>query len=515
MRTFLALPVLLLSVLLAAPVARAHTVETVDGTIHEGKIIIDNDEKVVIVTTFGDRVMIPRDQVKAVDDKTPPLREQLAYRADLAKDDTKKLLDLHKWAKQKGFTEELVFILERILELNPKNGRAHKLLGHEKVDGTWMTPEEKARHLIEMHEAEKRAQGLVPYKDRWVTPEEKEALEKGLIKDGDNWVTEEEYHRRRGEELIRGKWVRVGEKEGKDWQEELTASRVRTTYEWSANVDALYDVKPEHAKRVLEGAEAAFQVFFQTLEPDDQTYPRGVQGRIRLHLFNKLPAYARFAKWFDGKERCGELTKGWLSRTRRQHSFWWVDPVGVVGVYKFPNTPRTFISNTVHNMGLILLTRYRFNYRFPRQWLLEGFAYYLEMEALGYSDTFSLSRGGTGAAADAGRPVWADSDKWREALRSLVAGGKDPPMKRIAKMSKDQMHYIELVKSWSIVECLIRLDRKQFMRFLEADKDRANTMEDALRKVYGWGWRDLDRVWRKYVGAGFTHTPAAEEREAE
>ena len=501
MRT--SLVVLLL--LLPTAHALAHTVETTDGTVHEGKIVIDTEEKVVIVTTFGDRVVIPRDQIKAVDDKTPPLRDQLAYRAELAKDDVKKLLELHKWAKQQGFKEELVLILDRIIELEPKNARARKLLGHEKVDGVWMTPEEKEKHLKDAHEAQMRAKGLVPYEDRWVTPEEKEAFEKGLVKDGANWVTEEEYHRRRGEQLEGGEWVRVGEKEGKDWHEALTTSRVRTTYLWGANVDAFYDVKPEHAQRVVEGAEAAFQVFFQTLEPTDETYPRGVPGRIRLHLFDKLPAYANFAKWFDAKEKCTELIKGWLPAVRRQHSFWWVDPIGVVGVYKFPNTPRTFISNAVHNMGLVLLTRYRFNYRFPAQWLLEGFAYHLEMEALGYSDTFSLSRGGTAAAADAGKPVWADSDKWREAVRSLVAGGQDPPMKRIAKMTSDQMHYIELVKSWSVVECLIRLDRKQFMRFIEADKDRANTTEDALRKVYGWGWRDLDRVWRKYVNAGFTH----------
>lgn len=500
-----------LLLLFSAPLAVAHTVETLDGTIHEGKIVIDTDEKVVIVTTFGDRVVVKRDQIKAVDDRTPPLREQLKYRADLAKDDVPRLWDLYKWAKKQGFKDELEFILDRIVELKPKSSKAHKLLGHEKVDGVWMTPEEKERHVQELHDAEMRGKGLVPYEDRWVTPEEKDALEKGLLKDGDNWVTEAEYHRRRGEQLVDGKWVRVGEGEGRDWHEDLTTARVRTTYLWSPNVDALYNVKPEHAKRVVEGAEAAFRVFFQTLEPTEDTYPSGVRGRIRLHLFDKLPPYAKFARWFDNKEKCTELIKGWLPSVRRQHSFWWVDPVGVVGVYKFPNTPRTFISNAVHNMGLILLTRYRFNYRFPRQWLLEGFAYYLEMEALGYSETFSLARGGTAAAAAAGAPVWADSDKWREAVKSLVAGGKDPPMKRIAKMTSEQMHYIELVKCWSVVECMIRLDRKQFQRFIEADKDRSNTMEDALRKVYGWGWRDLDRTWRKYVNQGFSHTPPPQE----
>jgi hypothetical protein len=181
----------------------------------------------------------------------------------------------------------------------------------------------------------------------------------------------------------------------------------------------------------------------------------------------------------------------------------------VVGVYKFPNTPRTFISNAVHNAGLIILTRYRFNYRFPAQWMLDGFAYYLEMESIGYSETFSLSRQGTGAAAAGGKPVWADSDKWRGALKRLVGEGGDPPMKRISRMNQDQLGYVELVKSWSVMECLIRLDRDKFEAFIAADKDRGKTTEDALKEVYGWDWRQLDLKWRAYVKAGFRHAGGA------
>lgn len=499
--------------LLAPLRAGAHTVETVDGTIYEGRIAVDNEEKVVIATTFDGRVTIPREQVKAIDNAVPPLRDQLKYRAELAKDDVGKLWDLHRWAKEKGFDKELVSVLRRILVLAPKNVRAHKLLGHEKVDGEWMTPREKEFYLAEKHADEMRAKGLVEHDGRWVTPEEKDALRKGLVKDGEEWVTEEEYHQRRGEQLVDGEWVRIGEKEAKAWLQELKAARLRVTYTWSANVDAYSDVKTGHTMRVIKGAEAAFKVFRSTLRPDAQEFPTGVRARVRLHLFNKLPAYARFAKFFDGKERCSELVKGWVNAVRRQHSFWWVDPVGVVGAYKFPNTPRTFVSNAVHSLGLILLTRYRFNYSFPRQWLLEGFAYYLELEALGYTDTFSLSRGGTGAAAAAGRPVWADSDEWKGALKTLVAEGRDPPMKRIVRMQAGQMHYLELVKSWSIVECLIRLDPEKFVAFIDADKDRDKTTEDALAEVYGWSWRELDRVWRAYVTAGFTHDPPQPEGE--
>jgi len=493
------------ALLLLPSVALAHTVTTRDGTVYEGKIVVNNDEKIIIATTFDGRVTIPKDQVQAVDETTPPLRDQLKFRADLAKDDVQRLWDLYKWAKERGFKEELTYILMRIIELAPKNGKARKLLGHEKVDGTWMTPEEKEVYLKEKEEAEMRAKGLVRYGEEWVTPEEKDARERGLVKDGSEWVTEEEYHRRRGEQRIGGKWQRVGLDEAKAWGNELQDGRVRVQYKWYPNIDAFYDCKAEHAERVAEAAEKAMTVFRRTLRPTPQEYPEGVNGRVRMHMFLKLPAYARFAQWFDKKERCSELSQGWVSAVRRQHSFWWVDPIGVVGVYKFPNTPRTFVSNGVHNLGLILLTRYRFNYRFPPYWLQEGFAYFLEMEAMGYSETFSLSRGGTGAGPADAKPAWADSEKWRGALRTLVGEGQDPPMKRLARMRHGQMHYVELVKSWSVVECLVRYDRAKFEAFITAEKDRETSDEDALKKVYGWTWRDLDKVWRAYVARGFTH----------
>ena len=485
--------------------ARAHTVETLDGTVHEGRIVLEDDERVVIATTFEGDVTVPKAEVKKIDRTVPPLRDQLRFRAERAKDDVAALLELHRWAKEKGFGPELTEILDRVVAIDPGNARAHKLLGHEKVDGVWMTPAEKALHEQEKLEAEKRAQGLVPYEGRWVTPEEKDALEKGLVRDGEEWVTEEEYHRRRGENLVDGQWVRAGEAEGKAWHDEVSLAKVTTSYQWSPHFDLLFDVEVEQADSVRTAAEAAFEAFRQTLRPTPEDYPATVEGRIRLHLFQKLPAYARFAEFFEGKERCSELVPGWLPAVKRQHSFWWIQPVGLVGVYKFPNVPRTFVSNAVHAAGLVLLTRYRFNFRFPSAWMLEGFAYFLEMESLGYSDTFSLARQGTGAAAAGGQPAWADSDKWRAELKKLVTDGSDPAIKRIAQMQADQLGYVELVKSWSVIECLVRLDRAKFEAWVKAGKDREKGPEVALQEVYGWQWRDLDRVWREYVAADFRH----------
>lgn len=494
--------VVLLSLVWAAPV-HAHEVVTNDGTTYEGKILRQDEKEVVIETTFDGMKTLARADVQSVNDRVPPLREQLKFRAAQA-EDVKGRWDLYAWAKGKGFTEELGYILEAIVDLAPNDRKARKLLGHKKVDGRWMTPEQEQRHLAETFEAEQRAKGLVPYEGRWVTPEERDALEKGLKKDGDDWVTEEEWHKRRGEQLVGGKWIKVGFKEGQELAgQALRESRVRLAYEWSAHFDALAEVDPSLAKRILEASEKAYGVMRKTLRPTQDEYPETVEERIKLVLLKKIPGYARFSQWFDKTYKADELVPGWFNAIQRQHSWWWVQDMRWAAAYQFPNTDKTFVSNVVHSAGLVLLTRYKANYQFPSVWLREGFAYYLEMEALGYSLSFSLGKGGSASVGVKG-PVWADSDQWRAALKKLVSEGQDPPLRRLARMTVDQFGYQELVKSWSVVEFLVRKDPVLFKKFVDISKDRSKSEEDAAQAAYGKGYRELDTDWRAYVEANFT-----------
>ncbi len=492
--------------LLACGVASAHTVTTNDGTVYEGKILSQTDKEVVIETTFDGQKIIPRADVKAVNDGVPPLREQLAYRAKSA-GDVKGRWELYKWAKSKGFKKELTFILEAIVDLKPNDKKARKLLGHKKVDDQWMSPAEEKRYLKEKFEAEQRAKGLVPYEGGWVTPEERDAREKGLKKDGDDWVTEEEWYRRRGMQRVHGKWIKLGHREGKKISDKLRAEgRVKVAYHWSPHFDAHAEVKPELAKRILASSEKAYEVMRKTLRPTPDEYPEDNVGeRMHLFLMKKLPGFVRLAKWFDKTYDVESLTPGWKSAIQRQHAWWHVQDIRAAGAYQFPNTDKTFVSNVVHNVGLLMLTRYKANYAFPSVWLREGFAYYVEMEALGYTQSFTLGRGGGsgGAAAGMKGPLWADSAKWRPALKDLVNQGQDPPLRRIAKMTVDQFRYVELVKSWSIIEFLVKWDRKKFKAFIDLSKDRAKTEEDALKEAYGVNYRKLDAKWRAYVSAGF------------
>jgi hypothetical protein len=494
------------ALLLVAGTGPADIVTLVNGKTLEGKITEQTDTEVVIETTFDGVKRVPKAEVKVVDTRTPPLREQLRYRLEEAGTDVAKLWEAHAFAKSSGFKDELTGILEQIVRQKPDDARARKGLGHVKVDGAWMTPAQVKAHEEAKFEAGQRAKGLVPHDGRWVTPKEKDALEKGLLKDGDDWVTEEEFHRRRGEEKVDGKWIRVGEKEAKAYAADAgNAARVTLTPYWGPHFDVLAEVDAPVAQQSLAGLEKAYAAMRRALEPEGDDLPETLEARIRVAMFKKAPAYARFAAWYGARNKVDSIQPKWSNNVQRQNTFWWVQDEPMVALYQFPNIDKTVVSNAVHDAGLVLLTRYRMNYRIPKQWLVEGFAYHLEMESLGYSLTFTLGRGGgTSQGGGDTAPPWAESSKWKETLKAAVAGGQDPPLKRLAAMTSDQMGYPELVKSWSVVDFLIQWDQDKFKAYVDATKaDRDGVDEDALMKATSMTFRQLDDKWRAWVTGGF------------
>lgn len=484
----------------------ADVLVTTDGRTLEGKVVEQDDTKVVIETTFQGRHEVPRAQVKSLDTRTLPLREQLAFRREQAGNDVAKLWSLHDWCRGAGFKDELKPLLEQIVRQKPDDAKARKALGHVKVDGRWMSPEEKQVLEEAQHAAAMRAKGLVPHEGRWVTPQEKEALEKGLVKDGEEWITPEEQHRRRGERLVDGAWVRVGEAEAKAYAADASnGARVTLVPRWGPRFDVLAEVDGPVAEQASLALEKAFGALRRALSPAPEDLPDDVANRVRVVLFKKAPAYAKFAEWYAARNEIEQRAPGWGRSVQRQPAFWWVDPEPTVALYQFPNTEKMLLSGAVHGAGLVLLTQYRMNYRFPTPWLREGFAYFLEMESLGYSLTFTLGRGGgTNQGGSDTAPPWADSARWKEALKAAVAGGQDPPLKRMSGMQPEQMGYPELVKAWSVVDYLVKRKAGGFKAFVDAAKaDRDAPEEDALTKAVGLNFRQLDEAWRTWVGQGF------------
>ena len=84
-----------------------------------------------------------------------------------------------------------------------------------------------------------------------------------------------------------------------------------------------------------------------------------------------------------------------------------------------------------------------------------------------------------------------------------MAEGRDPPLKRLASMDGSQMGYEELVKSWSVVEYLIRADPAKFKAFVDGTKKKGADEEAALVAGAGADFRAVEQRWRAWVSGGF------------
>lgn len=170
---------LVLALALAAP-ALADVVVTTSGGRITGKVIHEDDACVKVKTDKGVVVTIRRDEVESVSKERP---EDVFARklAKIAADDAKGFLKLAEWCESERLPAQARECWERAIKADPDEETARAALGYRRVGGKWLRGDER-----------KRAEGLVQHDGKWVTPQEKEALEQGLVKKGDRWITKEE-----------------------------------------------------------------------------------------------------------------------------------------------------------------------------------------------------------------------------------------------------------------------------------------------------------------------------------
>ena len=130
-----------------------------DGRTVEGVVQLRKDDALVL-SRFG-TASIPHDQiVRHV--KGPSVDQQVQkHLASLAADDATGRMHLARWLKKLGRTSEATALARQVLERDPEHAAAHRLLGHERFRGRWMTPDDA-----------QRARGLEKHGDRWYTPAE-------------------------------------------------------------------------------------------------------------------------------------------------------------------------------------------------------------------------------------------------------------------------------------------------------------------------------------------------------
>jgi hypothetical protein len=129
---------------------------------------------------------------------------ELEKRKAQAGNDTTKLWSLYEWCRDTKREKEAKATLRKIVKIDPLHKDANVALGHVFFDGKWF-PTQKAldEYKSQREIEEKKAQGLVLWKDQWVPAEDVPFLERGLVRaDNGDWVDAEQ-----AKKLAEG-WVR-------------------------------------------------------------------------------------------------------------------------------------------------------------------------------------------------------------------------------------------------------------------------------------------------------------------
>ncbi len=156
---------LILTGLLFAAAARADVVHLKNGKSIEGKVTVEGD-KVTVQIPFGS-VSFPKSKVLRIERKESSIDVYEQKLAALKKGDAAGRLELAAWCRKQGLRARGETLLREVLEFDPENTAARKLMGYVKHGGEWVTPEEKYRAL-----------GMIKFEGQWHKPESVAAVKK-------------------------------------------------------------------------------------------------------------------------------------------------------------------------------------------------------------------------------------------------------------------------------------------------------------------------------------------------
>lgn len=153
-----------------APSARADLIKLRAGGELRGRIDRDSsgpdDEVVTIRTLSGLEIVVARKDIRFLTHR-PLMIEEYESRLRRAPQTVAAQWELAEWCREQGLKTQRDEQLQRVIALDPDHEAAHRGLKHRLVDGEWMSRDE-----------EMLAKGYVKHRNRYVTPQELELIEK-------------------------------------------------------------------------------------------------------------------------------------------------------------------------------------------------------------------------------------------------------------------------------------------------------------------------------------------------
>jgi len=489
-----------------------------------GKIVYE-DEEVVRVETPRGVTTVYRDEIVRIERISSASEEFKKRFAELERKRARPEVyyALGVWAEGHKLVAEARAAFERTIAIDPEHADARKKLGFVRMGRDWV-PEAEA----------KRRRGLVEHEGQWVTPEEKELLEQGLVRVDGEWIPKELAEARSsgafggaatgagaggggGEKPKPGPGAGPGTSPGDPAQpatrrlpqspdpgkafeppapeviaellerqkaearhaEKVIGVTFKDVEEGPLLVHTTQDPKSEVFKETLKNLGQLYETESKiySLKMDDPIWP----GKLQIYFFKDKSEFDRFATDVDNApgavQSGGYFIWGFGGGYSKLH----------IAMYNLD------LGTLAHEMSHAFMSRYAYSDRPIGPWLNEGTAEYMRyLVVLGI-------RGQEARHMGIVKQMHERADA-RATIRAML--------------EKPQIAGTEgwaYAVSWSIVDFLIKVDKKKYVAFLKALKRgdgswngrfRGATADEqaaALEAAFGLPMDKIEQAWRDHV----------------
>jgi hypothetical protein len=169
--------------------------------------IVSRTATSIEVDVGAGRIAVPTASVVRVEEGRSPLHEYEERAGRLAAGDVDGWVALGEWASARGLGTQAREAYNRALAAAPGDPRANAALGKVQMDGRWLSEEDSYR-----------AQGYVQHQGEWVTPAERDAMERSRAMEA-----EQERARADNEARVREAEARAQEAEARAREAEAEA----------------------------------------------------------------------------------------------------------------------------------------------------------------------------------------------------------------------------------------------------------------------------------------------------
>jgi len=247
------------------------------------------------------------------------------------------------------------------------------------------------------------------------------------------------------------------------------------------------------------------------------------EDRCRLVLLKSRKVYRKYIEIFERKVKPDNLSPGFSEAVQEAQSFYWIEPTPYAVCCGEGAGIEEMTQHLFHLLGHILLTHYRYNYRFAPPWLHEGFGAYMAIRFAGENILFctaGLNSLQFGTGVFKGLSSEARSRNWPAFFKKKTLDGDILSLKELALVPIDEFRHLDTALAWSFVTFLIQERRHKFKAYIDELKRQAAKSEPegewppaafaaaAFKRAFGLSMEEIEPKWREWARNGSSKPPA-------